>query len=24
LNVEVLSGLKKGDRVVERPPKDIS
>jgi HlyD family secretion protein len=24
LNVEVLSGLKKGDRVVERPPKEIS
>lgn len=24
LNVEVLSGLKKGDHVVERPPKEIS
>jgi len=24
LNVEVLSGLKKGDKVVERPPKEIS
>jgi HlyD family secretion protein len=24
LNVEVMSGLKKGDRVVERPPKEIS
>ncbi|HSP13198.1 MAG TPA: efflux RND transporter periplasmic adaptor subunit [Thermoanaerobaculia bacterium] len=24
LNVEVVSGLKKGDRVVERPPKEIS
>src|SRR5437667_9309 len=24
LNVEVISGLKKGDRVVERPPKEIS
>lgn len=24
LNVEVTSGLKKGDRVVERPPKEIS
>jgi HlyD family secretion protein len=24
LNVEILSGLKKGDRVVERPPKEIS
>jgi HlyD family secretion protein len=24
LNVEVLSGLKKGDRLVERPPKEIS
>src|SRR5437764_3013629 len=24
LNVEVLSGLKKGDRVIERPPKEIS
>ena len=24
LNIEVLSGLKKGDRLVERPPKEIS
>jgi hypothetical protein len=24
LNIEVLSGLKKGDHVVERPPKEIS
>jgi len=24
MNVEVLSGLKKGDRVVQRPPKEIS
>src|SRR5689334_2325082 len=24
LNVEVLSGLKKGDKVIERPPKEIS
>ena len=24
LNVEVVSGLKKGARVVERPPKEIS
>ena len=24
LNVEVLSGLKKGDRIIERPPKEIS
>jgi HlyD family secretion protein len=24
LNVEVISGLKKGDRLVERPPKEIS
>lgn len=24
LNVEIISGLKKGDRVVERPPKEIS
>ena len=24
LNVEVISGLKKGDRIVERPPKEIS
>jgi HlyD family secretion protein len=24
LNVEVMSGLKKGDKVVERPPKEIS
>ena len=24
MNVEVLSGLKKGDKVVERPPKEIS
>ncbi len=24
LNVEVISGLKKGDRVIERPPKEIS
>src|SRR5216684_732151 len=24
LNVEVVSGLKKGDRVIERPPKEIS
>ncbi|HYM62925.1 MAG TPA: efflux RND transporter periplasmic adaptor subunit [Thermoanaerobaculia bacterium] len=24
LNVEVISGLKKGDKVVERPPKEIS
>ncbi len=24
LNVEVMSGLKKGDRVIERPPKEIS
>ena len=24
LNIEVLSGLKKGDKVVERPPKEIS
>ena len=24
LNVEVISGLRKGDRVVERPPKEIS
>jgi HlyD family secretion protein len=24
LNVEILSGLKKGDKVIERPPKEIS
>jgi len=24
LNIEVLSGLKKGDRLIERPPKEIS
>jgi len=24
LNIEIVSGLKKGDRVVERPPKEIS
>jgi HlyD family secretion protein len=24
LNIEVLSGLKKGDKIVERPPKEIS
>jgi hypothetical protein len=24
LSVEVVSGLKKGDRVVEKPPKEIS
>ena len=24
LNIEILSGLKKGDKVVERPPKEIS
>ncbi len=24
LNVEVISGLKKGDRVIEKPPKEIS
>lgn len=24
MNVEVMSGLKKGDRVIERPPKEIS
>ena len=24
LNVEVIEGLKKGDRLVERPPKEIS
>ena len=23
LNIEVVSGLKKGDRVIERPPKEI-
>ena len=24
LNIEIVSGLKKGDKVVERPPKEIS
>ena len=24
LNVEIISGLKKGEKVVERPPKEIS
>ena len=24
LNIEVVAGLKKGDKVVERPPKEIS
>jgi multidrug efflux pump subunit AcrA (membrane-fusion protein) len=24
LNVEIISGLKQGDKVVERPPKEIS
>ena len=24
LNVEVVSGLKKGDKVVQRPPKEIT
>ena len=24
LNIEIVSGLKKGEKVVERPPKEIS